>query len=321
MKKLISILTLAAIVCGLSACGSKEEAIIQSTETTRAFTTPIETIPDLFDEPFDEPITDAPTQEPRLSDNCDKIMYTVKDGADYFELVVDEDINYPKNIYRFGVIKNNQWLVEMSTESPFLNDDNTWKSLEDFGADPLEYIHFEYLGEGCFLYYADFVSINMNNSGIFYNPSTNLSLPVWNMYFYNDSYEYVVNNGQAIVATEPLVDSSKFFEWALLNTNNGTLTTINGYFNNNNWSVSKLQGISEDLFMAIINKSSREYIVGFFNFNGELIIDLTDYGYIDEESDYRFINGKCSFITRNDSGVEFRITIDKTGQILSSEQV
>ena len=320
MKKVISILIVTAMVCGLSACVSKDVVIYADEQTTTQKNATSEEITQSFGNTT-EPETEI--QEQKLSDSCDKVLYTTLDGEDYYEIVVNEEINYPKNTYSFGVIKNNQWLVEMSTQSPLLNEDNTWKSLEDCGSNPLEEIFFEYLGEGCFLYYVDHYPSNINNSAIIYNPATQVAFPVLNITKYSpipsakdfSRYENIVNNEQIIVSNQSL-------EWVVLNITTGEAKPINGYMQKgSDWDVYSLFGYSEGLFFMTCRRSMPDKTLsGFFNLNGELVIDIAEYGY-DTEADYRFVNGQCSFITSNDNGVEFKITIDKTGQILSSEQV
>ena len=305
-KKLISLLLSICILFCLSACGTTEA---NSKPTSALSESQTDTTQDTTESTISEGI------ETKLSDSCDKIIYSLKDGADYYEFVVDEEIAYPKTSYKVGVIKNNAWLVEMSEHSPFLNDDNSWKSLEDINSDPLNEIHFEYLGEGCFLYYVDYFSTNINDSGIIYNPSKNVSLPVCNISYY-DNFDNIVNEGLIVV-----MDHS--FEWFLFNTNTGEATSINGYFKKGGeWKVERLQGHSEGLIMARIKDFgfTTKYITGFFNFNGDLIVDLSEYGYPDKNNDYRFNNGQCTITTKNDTGVTFNIVIDKSGNIISQEK-
>jgi len=254
--------------------------------------------------------------EVKLSDSCDKIIYSLKDEADYYEFVVNEEIEYPKTTYKVGVIKNNEWLVEMSKQSPLLNDDNSWKSLKGVNSNPLDKIHFKYLGEGCFLYYVDHFTANINNSGIIYNPSKNVFFPVQNMSYY-DNFDNIVKKGIIVVMNQ-------FYEWVSLDTNTGKTSIINGYFKKGGeWSVERLQGQSEGLFMAHIEDFgfTTKYITGFFDFNGDLIVDLGEYGYPDKNNDYRFYNGQCKITTKNDTGVKFNITIDKSGKIISQEKI
>lgn len=325
MKKILALILALSMLFIFTACGedknnssysdtqpSTEEAT--STEVAEEATTAEsyeEYLPTEPEEPTVVPTTepDEPIVTPPLSQNCDRIVYTVTDGEDYYELVVNEEVAYPKTTYQFGVIKNNEWLVEMSSQSPLLNDDNSWKFV-GYGI-PLEEIRFEYLGEGCFLYYSNDNAARINES-IFYNPSTSVSLVVLNISRY-DSLENIVNEGEIIVLNES-------FEWILLNTNTGETTSLGGHFKE--LEVMGLQSISEGLFMARLGKWSSINIIGFFNRSGELIIDITEYGcHLDKTPDYRFHNGQCSFITYNDTGVPFMITIDNTGEVISQEQI
>lgn len=89
------------------------------------------------------------------------------------------------------------------------------------------------------------------------------------------------------------------------------------------WKVERLQGHSEGLFMARIEDFgfTTKHITGFFDFNGDLIVDLSEYGYPDKNNAYRFNNGQCTITTKNDTGVIFNIVIDKSGNIISQERI
>lgn len=60
--------------------------------------------------------------EIKLSETCDAVLAEGTDvNGDYYELVATQEDTYNSTVIKIGVIKNNKWLVELSTDSPFLD--------------------------------------------------------------------------------------------------------------------------------------------------------------------------------------------------------
>ena len=61
--------------------------------------------------------------EQQLSDECDKVLAEGYDQKNnHYQLVANETEDYDGTQITMGVIKNNKWLVEMTEDFPFINE-------------------------------------------------------------------------------------------------------------------------------------------------------------------------------------------------------
>lgn len=276
--------------------------------------------------------------EESLADSCQYILATGYDNdGTCYQLVGEDYESYDKSIIRFGVIKNNQWLVEMTSDVPFLDEYNCiygsqslhndyilegYGTLKNATSDSKSdfYNRFGYIGNGCFY----LLGVERDTSG--YYIENNLSTIVfWNTEKKNskivnnitmsDMENYVQDN--EIVISE-LVDydfrlSNDAFALLDIKLLNPETFETKKIFSQkltieNNMSNSVHQ-ISDGLFYA--NGS-------FYNADGSKAFDLAIKN-IHEIG--HFNDGKCEIITQIDTGTKYIVTIDKTGKVISDEKI
>lgn len=263
--------------------------------------------------------TETTTVEKRLSDDCTYILATGYDNGNYYELVANQIDGYPQSSIKMGVIKNNEWLIPLSYNFPFLK--NNWfndvgRPLRDEKDPHKEYesdsYHFHYVGEGTFYYYYQEKYIAYQANQTIYKPETGHSFMLCN--FFIEERDDFLNNGEFLAN-----DAEKGFCYYNLNT--GEMRTVGGVFGKNNTpSRNHLFGIHDGLFYASKDKDAYgDKYNGFFDLNGNTIIDLSEYN-ISDYHDCRFRNGKYTITCRNDNGVLYDITFDNTGKIISQEK-
>lgn len=233
--------------------------------------------------------------ENRLSASCDYVLASgTSDNGDFYELVANDSKSYDGKA-AVGVIKNNKWLVEMTSDNPFIGEDG------GLIADKAKF------GKNSWFYYYDYNYIY----DILWNPETNAvykssehdnkrPVMIWN----EDEQCYDLREGFILVEGEyggadELIDLS-------------TMKTIATY------EFYDVYPYSEGLFCAETSTGNGTSY-GFYDKSGNLVIDLNKYNI--SGGALRFTDGKCTFKARNDSGKKFEITIDKTGKVLSENPV
>lgn len=275
-----------------------------------------------------------------LSASCDAVLSEGTDvDGDYYELVATQEDTYNSTVIKIGVIKNNKWLVELSTDSPFIDKESGLLWWYDYYGYSYHYSttglkeynkNYSFIGNGCFYFCGTFYNADTqkyykddyvdNGSG---NP---------NDYFFpykhyeNDTTK--TNKKKSDVENVILeVRKDDKYVYELLNTTTMTKTVIGG---NNDFLVKA--PFSEGLFLGSSqNNETNTVQYAFYNSKGEIAIDLSEYNIvfdfidlIDEkyrDRDGVFINGKAIITVVNDVGKYFRLTIDKNGNMISQELV
>lgn len=269
--------------------------------------------------------------EERLSATCDTVLAEGKDfNGDYYELVYMQDGTAATTIPKVGVIRNNEWLVPLSENHPFVKSGDSlvnsfyrsnsgeWRVPTDKNIS--EWKYFEFIGNGCFyggwcFYNALTQKSYVDNTICFdklYETTRNAPLgPI--MYFnawaehYTCYREMPSEFNNTIIyryGNSPWEDGSYSYKLLDLSTMKAVPTKI---------SVPVLAPYSEGLVLAN-NYSS----LCFMDKDGKIVIDLSEYNVATPYSQSVFIDGKCTFIAEN-SGKYFKVTIDKTGKVLSEE--
>lgn len=284
-----------------------------------------------------EQITEEEYEE-SLADSCQYILATGYDNdGTCYQLVGEDYESYDKSIIRFGVIKNNQWLVEMTSDVPFLDEYNCI-----YGGQSL---HNDYILEG----YGTLKNATSNSDSDFYNRFGYTS----NGCFYllgverDTSGYYIENNLSTIVFWNTEKNNSKIV-------NNITMSDMENYVQDNEIVISELVDydfrLSNDAFalldikllnpetfetkklfsqkLTIENNMSNSvhqisdrlfYANGsFYNTDGSKVFDLAiknihEIGHFNDE--------KCEIITQIDTGTKYIVTIDKTGKVISDEKI
>ncbi len=311
MKKFISLLLIFGFILSVGACSNNsvpepeeaftEENIIQTEITTTT-------------KPVTQTTTEATTEpEIQLSSQCMYVLCTGYDEGVCYELVANRIDYFPESIFQVGVIKNNEWLVPLSEESPFL-DDGHWRGYwNEKSTDK-----FQYMSNGCFYYEKD------RYEEIIYKPETGVSFVVSGLKSFalhtdgngNVDYSKLVNDECEVLTRKGRDDNYAF---TCFNMNSGETQVIEQYNPGN--SGERIGRLSDGLFYAYaFNSITGSGYEGFFDMEGNMVLDLKDYS-ISDYNDYIFKNGKYTAICLNDSGVKYEITFDTQGNIVKQEKV
>ena len=267
----------------------------------------------------DETFTTTETViEKELSEDCDMLLCTGYNNGDYYELVANQFDAYPSSTFEFGVIKNNKWLVKMSSKCPFIEENGWWKGAR-FENTPGEFKH---LGNGYFYYSHN----DWNNNEIVYNPENGVNFHVYGLAVYSayknylqssygtPDYTKLINENGELLAE--LCDGNYTFSY--LNMNTGEIKEIPLKLTNKNNDL-QIGLLGDGLFYAYSSGFTGTDYMGFFDLTGKQIIDLTEYNVVDLGNRI-FENREYTITCKNDSGVEFYITFDTTGKIIRQEK-
>ncbi|MBQ8028827.1 MAG: hypothetical protein IJ262_05420 [Clostridia bacterium] len=297
-RKLISLLLAICILLCLSACGTTETS---NNPTNTPSESQTDTTQDTAESAISEEI------ETKLSDSCDMLVCSGNNGDDYYELVVNQIDAYPESTFEFGVIKNNEWFVNMSPNSPFIDENGWWKWSDD--ENTISSDNFSYISNGCFLYRS---SRYGNNIGIMYKPETSVFFEIRPI---DDIFE--IDASDRFLAYDIHNSVNYDYQLTLFDMNTGSKKVIGGVFKDYFYA-DKTYAISDDIFYARCNITWNEY-EGFYDLNGNIIIDLRETGYSTSYG-YVFENGKIILTDYNDSGVKYDLTFDTSGNIINQEK-
>lgn len=247
----------------------------------------------------DSETTTVPEAE-KLSASCDYILAQATDSkGNYIELVANDGQGYDGK-RTIGLIKNNEWLFKMSSDTPFESIDvkGTYKLVKD----------------NCFLY----------NSYILWNFENGKSYKMENKSNFGSKEDKWGRLDEKIAIISEINRStwSNYLIVEFLNTD--TMTIISELDQNCFTSVGEF---SEGLFFSIgyfddkDGDGEKDKISGYRDVNGNLVIDLSRYNFDYASDTQPFSDGKATFETRNEYGKKFEITIDKQGNVLSETAV
>lgn len=302
MKKILSII-LCFILLMMTSCKPntnlsihKEKDIAETNEKTLNATTTTTTI------------VTTTTEPPMLSDDCDLVLAKGEDeNGNYYELVANQIDGYPDSTFEFGVIKNNIWLVEMSSTCPFIDEHGWWKGLnKEHETNMTSEEDFEYIGSSLFLY----------KNSILYNPETNVSFENLCNRDYTEIQNYNEFVGFESYHEEGTANHYVYFKH--FNTQTGESKEIKGYFKDTH-RPEKLNDISDGLFYAYSSSVFGSYN-GFFDLKGNMVLDLSEYSITDYHN-YKFENGEYTITCTNNSDVEYNITFNTSGKVINTEKL
>lgn len=257
---------------------------------------------------------------PELSATCDKVLAFGSDNeGNYYELVANETEDYTGTTITIGVIKNNEWSVNMTSDLPFIGKEQ-FRSIYNF------YGEFKYIGCGCFSYYYGDI-INGDNGKIYNCGERDLGSPIVN--FGSEKIYVNPNNRENIVILSQIGTNASL---RALNTQTMEIDSeipIDGLYDL--YGLNLFFPYSEGLFCCM-NSDYDVEAQGFYNLNGEKVIDLSQYK-LASQTYYRglgssgfkqflvFENGFCSFKIQNDQNSVFELIIDKEGNVIDSVKV
>lgn len=273
-----------------------------------------------------------------LCDTCDYVLCRGTDvSGNTYELVANQTETSQGFEITVGIIENNEWLVPLTSEFPFLGEDGLFhvkqdyssagSSLNDVGS-IISNIYFIETGGFLMDVFIDSTTLFGNNEEYFYLYSCHekdcisfdqneysLRYARMDASFSNGVVDYYgeiyTDNGKILVYRETSGTVSgwiedRVYDWMTLDTRTLEMNT----FGSNVAGLCPEGVLSEGLIFASDQC--------FYNTNMQKVIDLSAYQ-IDMWYGYQiyFKNGVCTFTAENDLGTEFEITIDKSGNVLS----
>lgn len=290
---------------------------------------------DFYDEDdIDEPISEnsnatvndnGTVNNSKLAKSCQKIIATgVDKNGDIYEIVANVDETYQGSELLVGVIKNSEWLIEPNNECPYINNDRWgW----DANGRDIDQLNCGYLSNGTFF--------NLKQ-GTLYTPYDEDILDLWNVEInkhlyledlllgteFVNSYHTQLNQNDKLVLIEK-ESSGITNRLTLMFLHTDSLDIDELYSETSNGSVGYYSQISEGLFYASIDFPGKKYVGTFYDEDGNKVFDLG--GIIAENTNIvsvgDFSDGKCEIINRIENGSRYRITIDKSGNVISDEKI
>lgn len=197
-----------------------------------------------------------------------------------------------------GVMKNNEWLLEPTTDMP-LTKDVLPDSLKR-GKQAAVYVGNHTFCTGKTLY-----NCETKGEQTIKGPS---------------SIKVLVKSGTETNIV-PMYCDDFFYEYCIY------------FINTDDMSYSKLSSVNGKKFDYSTANDLGYYSEGlifdkdnkwFFDKDGNVVLDMSDkFEYMRDKKDepIMFVDGKASFYTSNDIGTEYKVTIDKSGNVVSNEKV
>lgn len=260
-------------------------------------------------------------QNSELAKSCQKIIGSGADkNGDIYEIVANVNEDYQGSQLVVGVIKNSQWLIELTSDNPYINE-GTWAE----NGESLDDLHCEYLSNGTFYY--DPLDDNYYNEGYLYlwNVESNDSLFLTNVVLgssYGSDHTQLNDNDKLVLILNE-GHNGIFYDLTLSFLNTKTLDLQKLYSVVDNPSGYRYRQISDGMFYVSIDFPNKKEIGTFYNENGEKVFDLGEYDTdkTDIVSVGDFENGQCTIYNQLENGSEFKIVIDKQGNMISQEKV
>lgn len=281
-----------------------------------------------------------PEDEPRLSDDCQTVLASgYSDNGDYYELVANEEEDYTGVVVKVGVIKNNKWLLEMTSDMPFVDSDGTLYGSSIGGLDTAPDTIF-FVGNGCFHYRVEKNSSYRKYEEIIYNVENGKSFELtsdgergsdYPTYVAYDDLSYIsrgrlFGNGTKSNACDDqwviwqcydydyIRDFTKEgIEIVLLNTDTMYTKTLSL----GRLGLDPLCHIYSEGLFCVTNNSG---MFKFFDSYGNEKLDLSHYQLTHDEQGLFFEDGKCTFTIINNAGNTYTVTVDKSGEVIESKE-
>ena len=362
MKRAIAVFLVLLMVLSLAACG-KSEMTTKSPSPTQPTDSPSSLRKELdASTPTAEVIILKGSSE--LGNSCDRILSKGYDNeGNLLELVGNQTESVKGFKIEIGVIKNGEWLVRPTDESPFLMEDGLFPNGNDLfalRANGFDDHSFYFVEGGSFLLnIPDCCAVifncntlesrqsfkkNAQSPKVAYEsfvPSDPHCIP--NFYHYNvdrnalgwkSNPDYIVFNYDSIGADEGKINyvAGVNAYYLDLRTLESSLIMQLPWYEESLWgtpvSRTTIGILSEGLFGVRRDQSiGAASTVSFYNLKGEKIIDLSDYKISLNTFDFykgygfHFEEGTYSFFELNELDHLFKVTIDKSGNIISEEAV
>lgn len=266
----------------------------------------------------------------RIANECEYILASGENKkGDYYELVCNRSQSFDGRD-EIGVIKNNKWLIPLTTDSPFHDEngvlkyfDEWYKSISQPQSSNEAYGYSDtylFCANNCFaLSKAQYTYVelwNVENGKTFSKENINaeyieleISCRTWNKNNPNNHERRIVTDSDKVYFS-----LGNHYKWGILDAE--TMTVIKGIEDNN---FDFAGPIADGLFFA---KKANSEEKGFYDLSGNLVIDLTKYNMlINAGFQPVFKDGECTFVASNSSNKSFIITVDTSGKTISSNEL
>ena len=321
LKRFLAILTTATtVLCAFSSCAKEESSnpeprdIVGTSENTTYEQEPTES----ESEEITEPVIEPPTEAPRLSDECDKVLAIgYSTNGSFYELVANETEDYNGTRIVMGVIENNSWLIPLTSDSPFISDSGLLVRTGGYEMSIFDKsVVFDYVGSDCF-------TIR------FYSCRT--ASAIWNIKN-NIGYVAAENDDYELLITDKATGITHTYDEGIFMLQRGHGSTVK-YLKTDTMDCCDYSLEFSDNWYPFSNGLFAVQRDGFYNLKGERVISLDDYDiYYSNTSAYTqtgetitpcliFNNNKCDIPIKNDQGTNYIITIDTTGKVINSVKV
>lgn len=263
-------------------------------------------------------------QNSELAKSCQKILGSGADkNGDIYEIVADVRETYQGSQLMVGVIKNSQWLIELTADNPYINDGLWDKS----GAD-IDKIRCDYLSNGTFyeettIYSSD--GDNFSNGKLnLWNVESNKTLYLKDLMLGNGTiYPCTKLNSNDMLVLIKSEGSGVVHKNTLMFLDTKNLSTTELYTVEDTEPYYDYDQISDGLFYVPLDFPNKTRIGTFYNENGDKVFDLSEYDTDETDVVYvgNFQNGECEIHNELTNGTQFKIIIDKKGKMLSQKKI
>lgn len=255
-----------------------------------------------------------------LAASCDYVLAEgTSTAGDKFELVANDSQSYDST-QSVGLIKNGKWFIEMTDNSPIIDENGSVYYFSSFKGEYDRYISpdwntdtypntYRLVSNNCFLL-GEYILWNFETGKTYTLPGDYRS-------YYKFS-ENITNENKVILHIVSEYSHNEV-TYKILDTKN--MAVIKEFDKDDFYSVGIF---SEGLFYAVTRNTDldgdgyTDKAAGFYDENGNLIINLSKYNITEGGV---FSNGKATVTAENDTGKQFEITIDKAGNVLSEEAI
>ena len=274
--------------------------------------------------------------EESLADSCEYVLLTgYDDDGSCYQLVGEDFEDYQGSQIHIGIIKNNEWLVEMTSESPFIDDYNCiygalslyndyilegYRTLKGAISNSDFYNRLGYVGKGCFYllgserYTSGYLVEEQLKTIVFWNGEANSS-KVLNNVIMTGMENYV--QGNEIIVSE-LTDhvfalsESAYATYDVKSFNPKTFETKALF--------SQKRTVKDNLIQDVKQIGDGLFYCNgsFYSTDGSKAFDLEIKNIYKIDN---FKDGQCEIITQINTGSKYRIIIDKSGNVISDEKI
>ena len=271
-----------------------------------------------------------------LSESCEKVLAEgVDESGNVYELVANDEETYSGVVVKVGIIKNSEWLIEPTTDIPFVDDDGTLygTDVSDLSTAP-ETIY--YIGNNCFLYrnvyewgtsgetYEEVV-FNFEN-GKHYELYTDKKGSRYPTYIDYTDYRVHSDNKLYDYGRDIIISNDELVIWQAIEYDRGGSTIT--FLNTTTMQTHKIK-IGSDLYDVkfyplgdgMFAITSYQGVFRFYDIDGNIVLDLSDYKLTHRDQPLVFDSGVCTFTIYNNAKNIYRISVDRDGNVIDSEKL